>query len=128
MGVLVMVNWVVLLDMGFTESEARNRVLLLMVLLQNFHVFNARSEHESAFKVPLRRNRVLVVGVLLAQGVHLLAMHVPFMQRVLEVAPVSAWEWAVPFVLASTIIVAMELFKWNRRRGASEVLRPKPKT
>jgi len=115
MGVLVMVNWVVLLEMGFTESEARNRGLLLMVLLQNFHVFNARSEHESAFKVPLARNRVLVVGVLLAQGIHLLAMHVPFMQRVLEVAPVSAWEWAVPFVMASIIIVAMELFKWNRR-------------
>jgi len=118
MGLLVMVNWVILLDMGFTETEARNRVLLLMVLLQNFHVFNARSEHESAFRVPLARNRVLVVGVVLAQGVHLLAMHVPFMQRILGVAPVSAWEWAVPFVLASTIIVAMELFKWIRRRGS----------
>jgi len=118
MGILVMVNWVILLDMGFTESEARNRVLLLMVLLQNFHVFNARSEHESAFRVPLARNRVLVVGVLLAQGIHLLAMHVPFMQRALEVSPVSAWEWAIPFVLASSIIVVMELFKWIRRRGS----------
>jgi hypothetical protein len=35
------------------------------------------------------------------------------------VAPISAWEWAIPFVLASTVIVAMELFKWNRRRGSS---------
>jgi magnesium-transporting ATPase (P-type) len=123
MGVLVMINWVVLLDMGFTESEARNRVLLLMVLLQNFHVFNARSEHESAFKVPLNNNRVLVAGVLLAQGVHLLAMHVPLMQRVLHIAPVSAWEWAVPFMMASTIIMVMELFKWMRKRGAPHPVR-----
>lgn len=111
MGVLVMVNWVLLLDMGFSESEARNRVLLLMVLLQNFHVFNARSEYASAFRVPLSRNRLLVVGVLLAQGIHLLAMHVPLTQRVLQVTPVTAWEWVVPFLLASTIIVAMEIFK-----------------
>jgi magnesium-transporting ATPase (P-type) len=108
---------VLLLEMGFTEVEARNRVLLLMVLLQNFHVFNARSEHESAFRVPLARNRILVAGVLLALGVHVLAMHVPLMQRVLQVGPVSVEEWAVPFVLASTIIAAMELFKWIRRRA-----------
>jgi magnesium-transporting ATPase (P-type) len=118
MGVIVMINWVVLLELGFTEVEARNRVLLLMVLLQNFHVFNARSEHVSAFKVPLSRNRILIVGVLLAQGIHLLAMHVPLMQHVLHVAPVSAWEWAVPFVMATTIIVAMEMFKWIRRGPA----------
>jgi Ca2+-transporting ATPase len=116
MGVLVMINWVLLLEMGFSEVEARNRVLLLMVLLQNFHVFNARSEHESAFRVPLARNRVLVAGVLLALGIHVLAMHVPLMQRILQVGPVSIDEWVVPFMLASTIVVAMELFKWVRRR------------
>lgn len=115
MALLVMVSWVLLLEMGFSEGEARNRVLLLMVLLQNFHVFNARSEHESAFRVPLSRNRLLVAGVLAAQALHLLAMHVPLMQGVLQVAPVTVLEWAVPFVLASIIIVVMEVFKAVRR-------------
>ncbi len=44
------------------EVHARDLILLLMVFMQNFHVFNCRSESVSAFKVPLRRNIVLVFG------------------------------------------------------------------
>jgi len=116
MGLLVFANWTALLGMGYDEAEARNRVLLLTVLLQNYHVFNARSEYESAFRVPLSRNYVLVFGVLAAQGVHLLAMHVPLMQRVLQVGPVNLHEWLVPFALAGTIVIVMEAFKAVMRR------------
>lgn len=117
MGVLAFTSWWILLGMGMAESDARNRVLLLMVLLQNFHVFNARSEYTSAFRVPLSRNYVLVFGVLAAQGIHLVAMHVPLMQRVLHIGPVAYGEWAVPFALAGTIVVVMEGFKWAWRRA-----------
>ncbi|MDP2319805.1 MAG: HAD-IC family P-type ATPase [Acidobacteriota bacterium] len=116
MGGVLFLNWIVLLDAGFTEAEARNRLLLLAVLLQNYHVFNARSEQVSAFGVPLSRNYVLVGGVLLAQAVHLLAMHLPLMQRVLQVGPVSSSEWLVPFVTAGIIIAVMEGFKLLVRR------------
>ncbi|MBN1776061.1 MAG: HAD-IC family P-type ATPase, partial [Clostridiales bacterium] len=61
--------------LGANEYSARNMVLLLMVLLQNLHVFNCRSENVSAFRVPIRKNVVLVFGVLAAQGIHLLAMN-----------------------------------------------------
>jgi magnesium-transporting ATPase (P-type) len=118
MGLLAFGSWAALLSMGVEEADARNRVLLLMVLLQNYHVFNARSERTSAFGVPLSRNYVLVVGVLGAQGIHLLAMHMPLMQRVLQVGPVRSGEWAVPFVLAGVIVVVMEGFKWLVRRRA----------
>jgi hypothetical protein len=59
------------------EASARNCVLLLMVLLQNVHVFNCRSESTSAFRVPLHRNWILIFGVLAAQGIHIehVALH-----------------------------------------------------
>jgi magnesium-transporting ATPase (P-type) len=116
MGLVVFGVWYWLLGNGWEETAARNLILLLMVLFQNFHAFNCRSEHESAFRVPLQRNRVLVIGVLAAQGIHLLAMQLPFMQVVLDVSPVSIQEWLILLLFASTILVAMELFKFFKKR------------
>ncbi|HEX9667367.1 MAG TPA: HAD-IC family P-type ATPase [Thermodesulfobacteriota bacterium] len=111
MGLVTFLAWYWLLESGWDEFTARNRVLLLMVLFENFHVFNCRSEYLSAFKVPLRRNVLLVVGVLAAQGIHVLAMYLPFMQKVLQVSPVSITEWFYLFLLGSTVLLAMEVFK-----------------
>jgi magnesium-transporting ATPase (P-type) len=117
MGLLVFANWYVLLEAGFEEAEARARLLLLFVVLQNFHAFNCRSETVSVFRIPLRRNVVLVLGVLAAQLVHILAMHVPFMQRVLQIGPVTLREWLFAFAMATTIVLTMEAFKWWRSRA-----------
>jgi magnesium-transporting ATPase (P-type) len=117
MGLLAFVNWRLLLGMDFTEEEARNRLLLLMVLFQNFHVFNSRSERESAFRVPISRNYFLVGGVALALAVHVASMHIPFMQRLLRIAPVGMQEWLVPIALASAVLGSVEIFKIFLRRG-----------
>jgi magnesium-transporting ATPase (P-type) len=116
MGLLAFINFRLLLGMDFSEDEARNRVLLLMVLFQNFHVFNSRSERESAFRVPISRNYFLVGGVALALLVHIASMHIPFMQRLLRVEPVAAHEWIVPIALASIVLGVMEVFKIVLRR------------
>lgn len=97
------------------EVHARDLILLLMVFMQNFHVFNCRSESVSAFKVPLRRNIVLVFGVLAAQGIHILSMHIPLMQSILRIEPISFNEWLSILVLAIPVIVVMEVFKYFRR-------------
>jgi len=74
--------WMVRVE-AMDEAAARNLLLLFMVLLQNVHVFNCRSESISALKVPLGRNVILVFGVLAAQGIHIVSMHLPFMQTIL---------------------------------------------
>jgi hypothetical protein len=38
-------------------------------------------------------------------------MHFPPTQHVLQVAPISLVEWVVPFVMASSVLVTMDLFK-----------------
>ena len=123
-GLTSFVYWVVLLNLGVEEPEARNRLLLLMVLLQNYHVFNARSEYESAFRVPLARNYMLVAGVLTAQGIHVLALYLPFMQRILRVGPVTVRNWVMLLGLAAVVLVVMEIFKIVRRRWHSARLGP----
>lgn len=102
---------------GLGAVQARNHLLLLMVLMENFHVFNCRSEYTSVFRIPLRRNRMLVAGVAIAQGIHLLAMHFPPAQRVLQVAPIPLREELLPLALAASVLVAMELFKLVKARA-----------
>ncbi|HSM52315.1 MAG TPA: HAD-IC family P-type ATPase, partial [Thermoanaerobaculia bacterium] len=119
MGGLAFGLWVALLAAGTDESSARNQVLLLMVLLQNVHVFNCRSERVSAFRVPLARNRILVAGVLGAQGLHVLAMHLPFLQDLLRTSAVPLRQWLLLLALALPVLLAMELFKLFRAWRAS---------
>jgi magnesium-transporting ATPase (P-type) len=100
-----------------SETYARNLILLLFVFIQNFHVFNARSERTSAFKVPLKRNIVLVFGVLAAQGIHILSMQIPFMQKILQIEPVTGYEYLYILTLAVPTILVMEVFKLVNKKS-----------
>jgi magnesium-transporting ATPase (P-type) len=116
--------WYVMLNhLRMGEFKARDSLLLLMVLLENFHVFNCRSEYISAVRVPLQRNWLLIGGVVLAQGIHILAMHLAPTQALLRVAPLSLGEYIVLFAIASSILAVMELFKLVNKRSR---LRGKP--
>ena len=110
-GVIAFAVWGWLIGEGYEENLARNLLLLLMVLFENFHVFNCRSEYRSAFRVPLRNNYFLVIGVVLMQGLHIFSMHIPFMHELLSINPVSFESWLLSFIIAGTIIVVMEIFK-----------------
>lgn len=110
-GIIAFATWVWLLGEGYEETLARNFLLLLMVLFENFHVFNCRSEYRSAFRVPIKNNYFLVIGVIMMQGLHIFAMHIPFMQELLIISPVSFESWFSFFIIAGVVIVVMEIFK-----------------
>jgi len=83
-----------------------------MVLLENFNVLNCRSEYRSVFRVPLRNNYYLIVGILVAQGIYIAAMLTPVTQDLLGIGPVSIATWGALLVLTSFVVVGMEIFKW----------------
>ncbi len=117
MGMIAFGFWFYLKNfMDMDEANARNMVLLLMVLMQNVHVFSCRSERVSAFKVPIKRNKILIFGVLLAQGIHILSMHIPFMQNVLRVEPITPNQWLELLILALPLLLVMEMFKLLKRK------------
>jgi Ca2+-transporting ATPase len=115
-GIIAFSTWFWLLESGWDEALARSMLVLLMVLLENFHALNCRSEYRSLFGIPLRNNYLLIGGIAIAQAVQVLAMNIPFTQEVLQIGPVSLAEWAFLLVLASVILAVMEIFKWNMRR------------
>ena len=115
-------SFVGMLEAGVAVPEARNHLLLLMVLMQNVDAFNARSETRSVFTLPFANNPLLAVGVAVALSLHLAAMHLPLTQRVLDLGPLDSVEWTVLPLLALSLLAVMELHKlawrWRRRHAA----------
>jgi len=109
--------FMVLLEMGYSDFSARNGTLLLMVLFENVHVFNARTEYHYLYKIQYRNSLLLIVWVLFTQLLHIGCMFIPAMQHILSIEPVSPTMWLVLFGLASGLVVVMELEKFLRRRA-----------
>lgn len=115
--IVVFVTWYWLIAVKqMPEYSARNMILLLMVLFQNMHIFNCRSEVSSAFRVPLSNNYLLIFGIILAQGIHIVSMHIPLMQKTLKLEHVSMSSWATMLSLSMLILVVMEIFKLVQRK------------
>lgn len=116
MGVMAFLNFQWTVNGGASDEEARNLTLMLMVLFGNVHALNSRSETQSIFKMPLRRNLFLICAVPIAQLVHIGAMYTPGLSDVLELQPISFVEWARLLLIASSLLVAEEIHKWTIRR------------
>lgn len=116
MGISAFIVFYALLEFGYEEESARNITLLLMVLLVNVHTFNSRTENNSIFKIEHFKNIFLWISVFAAQGVHMMAMHIPFMQSVLSVQPVSLKMWATLLLIALTLVAVMEAEKFFRKK------------
>ena len=97
---------------GSSETSARNTVLLLMVLFENIHIGNCRSETESALRLSPLRSPILLIGAITAFLVHVVAMHLPIAQRILSTQPVSVPTWILLLLAATSIFAAMESHKW----------------
>lgn len=100
-----------LIQSGLNEFQARNITLLLMVLFENVHVFNSRSETTSIFKQPFWGNPLLIGGMLTAQAIHILSMYTPVLKDVLQVEPISISLWAKLLGVAFILLIVDEAHK-----------------
>jgi magnesium-transporting ATPase (P-type) len=105
-----------LLWSGWSVEAARNAVLFLMVLFENAHVFNSRSERLPLHRLNHLKNPLLILSVFAAQGVHIGAMHLPLAQQILQIGPIDVALLPYFFLLALGLVVTMELEKLLRRR------------
>lgn len=103
-----------------SDFQARNLLLLLMVLFENMHAFSCRSETRSIFRIPLRSNPLLIISVVAAQSVHIISMFIPGMNTVLETQPVSFSTWLLLLMVASSLLVFDEMAKFFHRRSSGK--------
>jgi Ca2+-transporting ATPase len=97
---------------GWSVESSRNLLLLTMVLFENFHIGNCRSETKSAFYLSPLRSPVLFFGTIGALLLHVVAMYVPVLQDILKTEPVEVWMWCLVAAVALLIVPAVEIHKW----------------
>ncbi len=125
MSVSALASFWFMLRAGWSEEDARNALLLLMVLYENVQLGNCRSETRSALMHSPLRSPWLLGGAVAALLVHLAAMHWPLLGQTLRIGPVSLGTWAALAPLALSVFVAMEIHKliWRKRASPGEPAR-----
>ncbi|MFO0821260.1 MAG: cation transporting ATPase C-terminal domain-containing protein [Pirellulales bacterium] len=103
--------------LGASVESTRNLLLLTMVLFENFHVGNCRSETRSAFAFSPLRSPMLFLGTLGAFLIHLVGMYTAGLQDILATQPVDWRSWGVALAVGFLVIPVIELYKlWRRWR------------
>lgn len=116
MGSLAYATFYYLINMGIDTETARNLVLLLMVLFENVHVFNSRSETRSIFQTRFFSNPLLIIGTIVAQLIHIGSMYTPGLKDILQVSPVSFNDWLSLLALALLLLLASEIYKFAAKK------------
>lgn len=111
MGSLAFVVFTFQLAQGASDESARNITLLLMVLFENVHVLNSRSETCSIFQQNFFGNKILLFGMLGAQAIHVAAMYTPGIRDILQLEPVTLQQWSTLLCIALTLIILDESHK-----------------
>lgn len=115
-GTLVLFKWE--LDHSGSLAQSQTVALTTMVVFQVFQAGNARSDTRSLFRMRATSNLPLFVSTVAALAVHLLALYLPPGQYVLRVEPIELTAWVRIIVVASSLLIAVELEKaWRRRRS-----------
>lgn len=117
MGTMAFLSFYYLLNAGMTVEAARNGTLLLMVMFENIHVFNSRSETQSVFLQNPLRNLLVLMSVVGTQILQAVAMQFSVLSEVLKLEPVSLKEWFIYLLLALSLLLVSECYKlWLRSR------------
>lgn len=117
-GIIVFSVWYFLLTkLNMEVSLARGYIMVLMVFMQNIHVFNCRSEKQSAFKMSIKDNPLIVFSIVVAIILQIIITEVPILSHFLQTSTVPITDMLILLMISSIILFVMELYKMIRYRN-----------
>jgi len=114
MAITSFIVFYLLLQNGYSEYSARNITLLLLVLFENIHVFNSRTEMNYLYAMSYRNSLYLIITVIFTQLLHIACMYIEFMQKVLSTQPVDFKTWSFLLIISLGLLLVMEAEKYLR--------------
>lgn len=108
-------------NIGASFDAQRGAALTALVVGMAVHVFNARSNNLSLFRVGVTGNRLLLAASLFAVTLHVVALHVGVFQTLLGIAPFALDGWWRIGLIGVAVIAVSELHKWWRKPGKRPV-------
>jgi Ca2+-transporting ATPase len=112
----VIFNFVLALEDGASVERARTIAVTTMVLFQFFQAWNSRSELQSVFTVNPLSNPFLFYSMIAAFLAQIAVVYVPALQWVFRTEPLAGAEWIQIGLVALTVVLAVEVDKFIRRR------------
>lgn len=112
----VVYNFVTALEDGDSLEKARTVAVTTMVFFQFFQAWNSRSELQSIFSINLLSNPFLFFSMIAAFLAQLAVIYVPALQWIFRTEPITTGEWLRILIVASSVIAAVEIDKYLRRR------------
>ena len=111
-GLIVFAVWFYLVEVKFMSVElARGYIMALMIIIQNIHAFNCRSERKSAFTVPISSNYIFLFGIVFSIILGLAVMEIAPLSVFLKTHSIPYNHLAILALIGSSIFVIMELYK-----------------
>lgn len=104
--------------LGSGSSHWQTMIFTVLTFSQLAHVMAIRSESESLLRRGVFSNRPLVGAVLLTVILQLLVIYLPVLNPIFHTEPLSLSELLLCLLLSMVVLVAVEVEKWLRRRGA----------
>ncbi len=95
---------------------ARTVAFSVLALSQVFHVSAIHSGTAAFWKVPLWKNKLLLIAVIATALLQMLVIYEPFAQEVMGTVDLDATELLVTWLLGGSLFVAVETEKTIRRR------------
>lgn len=112
---IVFFTWKYLMDRQTDLVVARSIIMMLMVLIQNIHVLNCRSEKNSVFSVKLWNNPFVIATIILSIGLQILITEIPPLAQLLGVTALPFQTIIILLLLAFIVIIVAELYKFIYR-------------
>ena len=91
---------------------ARTIIFTAVAVDSLFYVFSSRSLQQPIWRQKFFSNKYLIVACLLGLAVQILAIYLPFFQKVLGTIPLGVFEWIIVFVFSGITVATMEFIKW----------------
>ena len=111
-GVIVFGLWYYLIKhIGMNPTIARGYMMALMIIIQNIHAFNCRSEKKSVFSIKINSNYIFLWGVLGSIVLGLLVLEFEPLSIILKTHSIPFTHLLGLFAIASIILVVMECYK-----------------
>ncbi len=114
-------------DLVYSQTVA----FTTLAAFQWFQGLNARSRYSSVFKIGLFSNRWIILGIGVAIALQLGILYIPWFNKVMSTAPLTGFDWLLIVPVASTILIADEIYKrlgihGQPRKGQPKSENPRP--
>lgn len=107
------------LDSGVSLAEARTVAVNVVILVELFYLFNARSLTRSPFQLGFFSNPWAVAGGIAMILIQTMFTYAPFMNNLFQSAPISLELWLNILAVSIAAYTIVEFEKWLRRKLAS---------